>query len=85
MPPRPRMLAAAIAAALALGAQAVPAAAADSPADDAATTTTTSRGIEIPAFYTPPSALPGADGALIRSEPLPLALSLPGIDGPLPG
>ncbi len=86
MPPRPRMLAAAIAAALALGAQAVPAAAADgSPADDSATTTTTSRGIEIPAFYTPPSALPGADGALIRTEPLPLALSLPGIDGPLPG
>ncbi|MET7322917.1 lipase family protein [Streptomyces sp. NPDC005549] len=83
MPPRPRMLAAAIAAALALGAQAVPAAAADGPAG--ASTTTTSRGVEIPAFYTPPSELPGADGALIRSEPLPLALSLPGIDGPLPG
>ncbi|PPS86905.1 lipase family protein [Streptomyces sp. MH60] len=83
MPPRPRMLAAAIAAALALGAQAVPAAAADGPAGDS--TTTTSRGVEIPAFYTPPSELPGADGALIRSEPLPLALSLPGIDGPLPG
>ncbi|MFH8441784.1 lipase family protein [Streptomyces sp. NPDC018026] len=83
MPPRPRMLAAAITAALALGAQAVPAAAADGPAGDS--TTTTSRGVEIPAFYTPPSELPGADGALIRSEPLPLALSLPGIDGPLPG
>ncbi|MFG3127722.1 lipase family protein [Streptomyces tendae] len=83
MPPRPRMLAAAIVAALALGAQAVPAAAADGPADDS--TTTTSRGVEIPAFYTPPSELPGADGTLIRHEPLPLALSLPGIDGPLPG
>ncbi|MET9354626.1 lipase family protein [Streptomyces sp. NPDC006617] len=83
MPPRPRMLAAAIAAALALGAQTVPAAAADGPAGDS--TTTTSRGVEIPAFYTPPSELPGADGTLIRSEPLPLALSLPGIDGPLPG
>ncbi|MGW2297713.1 lipase family protein [Streptomyces violaceorubidus] len=83
MPPRPRMLAAAIVAALALGAQAVPAAAADGPAD--ASATTTSRGIEIPAFYTPPSGLPGADGTLIRHEPLPLALSLPGIDGPLPG
>ncbi|WP_030183452.1 lipase family protein [Streptomyces violaceorubidus] len=83
MPPRPRMLAAAIVAALALGAQAVPAAAADGPAD--ASATTTSRGIEIPAFYTPPSELPGADGTLIRHEPLPLALSLPGIDGPLPG
>ncbi|CAM5280043.1 Alpha/beta fold hydrolase OS=Streptomyces tendae OX=1932 GN=GUR47_22615 PE=3 SV=1 [Streptomyces tendae] len=83
MPPRPRMLAAAIAAVLALGAQAVPAAAADGPAGDSAPTT--SRGVEIPAFYTPPSELPGADGALIRSEPLPLALSLPGIGGPLPG
>ncbi|MFE1239776.1 lipase family protein [Streptomyces tendae] len=83
MPPRPRMLAAAIVAALALGAQAVPAAAADDPAGES--TTTTSRGVEIPAFYTPPSELPGADGTLIRHEPLPLALSLPGIDGPLPG
>ncbi|MFF0670972.1 lipase family protein [Streptomyces tendae] len=83
MPPRPRTLAAAIVAALALGAQAVPAAAADGPAGDS--TTTTSRGVEIPAFYTPPSELPGADGTLIRHEPLPLALSLPGIDGPLPG
>ncbi|WP_333744573.1 lipase family protein [Streptomyces ardesiacus] len=82
MPPRPRMLAAAIAAALAVGAQAVPAVAADGAAGGA---TTTSRGVEIPAFYTPPSELPGADGTLIRSEPLPLALSLPGIDGPLPG
>lgn len=77
------MLAAAITAALALGAQAVPAAAADGPAGDS--TATTSRGVEIPAFYTPPSELPAADGTLIRHEPLPLALSLPGIDGPLPG
>ncbi|MDA4889795.1 alpha/beta fold hydrolase [Streptomyces sp. MS2A] len=83
MPPRPRMLAAAITAALALGAQAVPAAAADGAATGPSATT--SRGIEIPAFYTPPSELPGADGTLIRTEPLPLALSLPGIDGPLPG
>ncbi|MFK4799989.1 lipase family protein [Streptomyces sp. MPA0124] len=83
MPPRPRMLAAAITAALALGAQAVPAAAADGAATGPSATT--SRGIEIPAFYTPTSELPGADGTLIRTEPLPLALSLPGIDGPLPG
>lgn len=69
MPPRPRMLAAAITAALALGAQAVPAAAADGPAGDS--TATTSRGVEIPAFYTPPSELPAADGTLIRHEPLP--------------
>ncbi|MFC7894395.1 lipase family protein [Streptomyces sp. NPDC057381] len=81
MPPRPRTLAAAVTVALALGAQAVPAAAADGPA----TATQVSRGIEIPAFYTPPTTLPGADGALIRSEPLPLALSLPGLVGPLPG
>ncbi|MFE2337419.1 lipase family protein [Streptomyces coelicoflavus] len=83
MPPRPHLLVAAIAAALALGAQAVPAVAADGAATDPAPTT--SRGVEIPAFYTPPSELPGADGTVIRSEPLPLALSLPGIDGPLPG
>jgi len=44
-----------------------------------------SRGVTIPAFYNPPTTLPGANGALVRSEPLPLALSLPGLDGPLPG
>lgn len=44
-----------------------------------------SRGTTIPAFYDPPATLPAANGALVRSEPLPLALSLPGIDGPLPG
>lgn len=44
-----------------------------------------SRGVTIPAFYNPPAQLPAANGALIRSEPLPLALSLPGVDGPLPG
>jgi dienelactone hydrolase len=45
----------------------------------------TSRGVTIPDFYTPPATLPAADGALVRTEPLPLALSLPGIDGTLPG
>ncbi|GHB58598.1 triacylglycerol lipase [Streptomyces viridiviolaceus] len=79
MPPRPRLLAAAIGAALALGAQTLPAAAADGPA------AVVSRGVEIPAFYTPPTTLPEADGTLIRSEPLRLALSLPGLGGPLPG
>ncbi|GAA0917702.1 lipase family protein [Virgisporangium aurantiacum] len=39
----------------------------------------------VPAFYTPPATLPAANGALVRTEPLPLALSLPGITGPLPG
>ncbi|AEV84016.1 triacylglycerol lipase [Actinoplanes sp. SE50] len=53
------------------------------PADAAAGGT--SRGVTIPDFYTPPATLPAADGALVRTEPLPLALSLPGITGPLPG
>ncbi|MEU4428978.1 lipase family protein [Actinoplanes sp. NPDC024001] len=44
-----------------------------------------SRGVTIPAFYTPPATLPAANGALVRTEPLPLALSLPGISSPLPG
>ncbi|GAA4974499.1 lipase family protein [Actinoplanes utahensis] len=44
----------------------------------------TSRGVTIPAFYTPPAALPDANGTLIRTERLPLALSLPGITGTLP-
>src|SRR5689334_7294010 len=39
----------------------------------------------VPAFYTPPATLPAANGALVRTEPLPLALSLPGITAPLPG
>ena len=42
-----------------------------------------SRGVTIPAFYTPPATLPAANGAVVRTEPLPLALSLPGINGPL--
>ncbi|GAA2542801.1 MULTISPECIES: lipase family protein [Streptomyces] len=45
-----------------------------------------SRGVAVPAFYTPPSDLPSANGALIRHEPLRLGLRLPGLDGrPLPG
>lgn len=45
-----------------------------------------SRGVTIPAFYTPPAQLPAANGTLIRQEPMPLGLSLPGLDGrPLPG
>nr|WP_314145014.1 lipase family protein [uncultured Rhodococcus sp.] len=37
-------------------------------------------------FYIPPSPLPaGSPGDVIRSEPSHLALSVPGIDGPLPG
>jgi pimeloyl-ACP methyl ester carboxylesterase len=57
---------------------------------DAVTATETepvvSRGVTIPAFYTPPAQLPAANGALIRQEPLPLGISLPGLDGrTLPG
>lgn len=44
-----------------------------------------SRGITIPTFYNPPSTLPSANGAVIRSEPLQLGLRLPGLTGPLPG
>ncbi|CAL9336879.1 lipase family protein [Streptomyces sp. enrichment culture] len=57
---------------------AVPPAAASEPVE--------SRGVTIPAFYTPPEELPARNGALIRHEPLRLGLSLPGLDGrPLPG
>ncbi|MFJ5840651.1 lipase family protein [Streptomyces shenzhenensis] len=80
MPLRTRLLSLAVTVTAAcLGVQAVPAAAATAPES------VVSRGVPIPAFYQPPAALPAADGALIRSEPLPLALSLPGINGPLPG
>ncbi|KUN30072.1 triacylglycerol lipase [Streptomyces antibioticus] len=78
MPAPLRLAAAAVTAAACLGASTVPALAADGG-------TVVSRGVTIPAFYTPPATLPGANGALVRREPLPLALSLPGIDGPLPG
>lgn len=75
---RGRLLATALAVLACLSVQAIPAAA-------AGTGDVVSRGVTIPAFYTPPANLPAANGALIRSEPLPLALSLPGLDGPLPG
>ncbi|MER5584305.1 lipase family protein [Streptomyces asoensis] len=79
MPAPTRLLAAAVSAAACLGVTAVPAHATSQ--SDAVV----SRGVTIPAFYNPPATLPAADGTLIRSEPLPLALSLPGLDGPLPG
>ncbi len=45
-----------------------------------------SRGVTIPEFYNPPSGLPDRNGELVRHEPLPLGLSLPGLDGrPMPG
>lgn len=36
-----------------------------------------SRGIEIPAFYDPPSSIPSTPGELIRSEAMPLSVNLP--------
>jgi hypothetical protein len=68
----------ALAAAVCLGTNAVPASAAGSPQE-------ISRGVTIPVFYNPPAQLPAANGAIVRTEPLPLALSLPGLTGPLPG
>ncbi|MFC3232134.1 lipase family protein [Streptomyces nitrosporeus] len=79
-----RLAVAAVAAAACLGAYAVPAASAAT--ETGGTQSVVSRGVTIPAFYTPPAGLPAADGALVRTEPLPLGLSLPGLDGrPLPG
>ncbi|MEU6227206.1 lipase family protein [Streptomyces sp. NPDC047042] len=85
MPARRRLLAAALTAATCLGAQTLSYAATATAADAAPTETVVSRGVKIPAFYTPPTTLPTPNGALIRTEPLPLALSLPTLDGPLPG
>ncbi|MFS8200347.1 lipase family protein [Streptomyces sp. CWNU-52B] len=79
MPVRRKILAAAVTAVACLGAQALTATAAT------ASDEVVSRGVTIPAFYNPPSTLPAADGSLVRSEPLPLALSLPSLHGPLPG
>ncbi|MBO1330663.1 lipase family protein [Streptomyces sp. VRA16 Mangrove soil] len=80
MPAPTRLLAAAVTVAACIGAQAGPvAAAADTPENEV------SRGVTIPTFYNPPAQLPDADGSVIRSEPLPLALSLPTLHGPLPG
>lgn len=77
---RLRLLACAVAAGTACaGLSAVPASAAEAPP-------VVSRGVTIPEFYTPPAALPADNGALIRSEALPLGLSIPGLDGrPMPG
>ncbi|MFF9488918.1 lipase family protein [Streptomyces sp. NPDC014676] len=52
----------------------------------AASAPVVSRGVTIPAFYTPPAELPAGEGVLVRHEPLRLGLSLPGLDGrTLPG
>lgn len=79
MPVRRRLLAGGVITAACLATQALTGTAAT------ATDEVVSRGVTIPAFYTPPTTLPAADGALVRTEPLKLALSLPSLDGPLPG
>ncbi|WP_299534396.1 lipase family protein [uncultured Streptomyces sp.] len=56
------------------------------PASAADTAPVVSRGVTIPAFYNPPAYLPSANGALVRTEPMKLGLSIPGLDGrPMPG
>ncbi|MDT0473674.1 lipase family protein [Streptomyces sp. DSM 41014] len=70
---RRRLLAGVIAGTVCAGLSAVPASAAPEPV--------VSRGVTIPAFYTPPTELPSANGTLIRTEALPLGLSIPGLDG----
>lgn len=79
---RRRLLGAAFTVVACLGAQALVIATASAAT---ASDEVVSRGVTIPAFYNPPATLPAANGALVRSEPLPLALSLPGLDGTLPG
>ncbi|MGW4906437.1 lipase family protein [Streptomyces sp. NPDC004270] len=76
MPVRIRLLATAVAAAACLCVQT---------AQATVSRAEVSRGVTIPAFYDPPAGLPTADGTLIRTESLPLALSLPSLPGPLPG
>ncbi|WP_331730238.1 lipase family protein (plasmid) [Kitasatospora sp. NBC_00070] len=82
-PPTPgrRRLAIAVATLVCAGLPTLTATAADGP-----TGAVVSRGVTIPAFYTPPGELPDRNGALVRHEPMPLGLSLPGLDGrQLPG
>lgn len=75
-----RAVAVAVTAAACVAAYAAPASAVDGAQP------VVSRGVTIPDFYTPPAELPAANGTVIRHEPLPLGLSLPGLDGrPLPG
>ncbi|MER5477616.1 lipase family protein [Streptomyces sp. NPDC002734] len=77
--PARRLLAASLVALACVGAQtgvaqAVPAAPSETAAAQAASD-----------FYTPPATLPAQNGALVRTEPLPLAISLPTLGGPFPG
>ncbi|MFI6335714.1 lipase family protein [Streptomyces sp. NPDC050535] len=78
-PAGPRLLAGAVAGAVCVGLCAGQVSA-------ASTAPVVSRGVTIPVFYNPPAELPATNGALIRTEALPLGLSIPGLDGrPMPG
>lgn len=70
-----RAVAVAVTAAACVAAYAAPASATDG------AQSVVSRGVTIPDFYNPPVELPAANGTVIRHEPLPLGLSLPGLDG----
>ncbi|GAB3958376.1 lipase family protein [Streptomyces sparsus] len=70
------MITAAVVAAACTGIHAAPVSAAD-----AGPGPVVSRGVTMPAFYNPPAELPTANGEVIRTEPLPLGLSIPGLDG----
>ncbi|MGW0931674.1 lipase family protein [Streptomyces sp. NPDC002644] len=79
--PARRLLAAALVALACVGAQTAVAQAA--PAAPAASSASAAEAASD--FYTPPASLPGRNGAVVRSEPLPLAISLPTLGGPFPG
>lgn len=78
---RPPAVAAVVAALACLALPAAPAAAATGPEP----VRPAPSHARVPAFYDPPAQLPDTNGELIRTEPLPLGLSLPGPHGPLPG
>ncbi|MGW7069124.1 lipase family protein [Streptomyces sp. NPDC054855] len=78
-PARLRLAAGAVVGAVCVGLSGAPATAADGEP-------VVSRGVTIPTFYNPPAELPSANGALVRTEPMPLGVSIPGLDGrPMPG
>ncbi|MGW6058129.1 lipase family protein [Streptomyces sp. NPDC055189] len=87
-PARRRLMAGVVAGTVCVGLSSASAATAASAASASAADgePVVSRGVTIPAFYSPPTELPDANGALIRTEAMPLGLSIPGLDGrPMPG
>ncbi|WP_108956909.1 lipase family protein [Streptomyces fragilis] len=80
--PARRLLAAALVALACVGAQTAAAQAAPATGSEPAAVGAESAES---GFYTPPATLPAQNGALVRTEPLPLAISLPTLGGPFPG